>query len=82
MLKITAALIALILVMVGLAASAHAYDLLRRIYGPDYQLADLAFVIGAAALCFVGAHFCIRFVFNQSSGSRSPDTRHDTNDAE
>jgi hypothetical protein len=82
MLKITAALIALILVMVGLAASAHAYDLVRRIYGPNYQLADLALMVGAAVLCFGGAHLCIRYVFNTSQGGRSPDTRHDTTDAE
>ncbi len=76
--KILAALIALILLMVGLAASAHAYDLLRHIYGPNYQVADLAFVIGAAVLCFGGAHLCIRFVFKNSPGGRNPDTRYDT----
>jgi hypothetical protein len=82
MLKILAALVALVLVMVGLAASAHVYDLLRHIYGPSYQVADLAFVIGAAALCFGGAHLCIRYVFGQSSGGRGVNTRHDTTDAE
>jgi hypothetical protein len=82
MLKILAALVALVFVMVGLAASAHAYDLLRRIYGPNYQFADLAFVIGAAMMCFGAAHLCIRYAFNTSNGGRSPAARHDTNDAE
>jgi hypothetical protein len=82
MLKIVAGLVALILVMVGLTASAHTYDLLRHIYGPNYQFADLAFVIGAAALCFGGAHLCIRFVFGQSTSGRGTNTRHDTTGAE
>jgi TRAP-type C4-dicarboxylate transport system permease small subunit len=82
MLKILAALVALVLLMVGLAAAAHAYDLLRHVYGPTYQLADLAFVIGAAALCFGGAHLCIRFVFGHLPSSRGADTRRDTTEAE
>jgi TRAP-type C4-dicarboxylate transport system permease small subunit len=82
MLKILVALVALVLLMVGLAAAAHAYDLLRHVYGPTYQIADLAFVIGAAALCFGGAHLCIRFIFGQSGGGHGAATRHDTTDAE
>jgi hypothetical protein len=82
MLKIVAALVALVLVMVGLAASAHGYDLVRHVYGPNYQAADLAFMIGAALLCFGGAHLCIRFVFGPSTAGRGPATRHDTTDAE
>jgi TRAP-type C4-dicarboxylate transport system permease small subunit len=82
MLKILAALVALVLVMVGIAATAHAYDLLRHVYAPTYQSADLALVMGAAALCFGGAHLCIRFVFGQSTGGRRTAEGHDTTDAD
>ncbi len=57
-LKIAAALFALVLIAMGIAVSAHGYDLMRNVYGHGISFPDLAFVCVALVMCFGGAYFC------------------------